>query len=145
MNQPTAQFYRVAVDNDFPYHIYGAQQDNTTVETSSRGNSGSITESDWHEVGGGESGWIAPDPTNSRFVYAGSYDGLLTRYDTRPAASANINAWPDNPMGSGVEAMKYRFQWSFPMLFSPNDPKAALRRRQRPARHHATKAIAGPS
>jgi photosystem II stability/assembly factor-like uncharacterized protein len=123
MNQPTGQFYRVSLDNDFPYHIYGAQQDNTTVETSSRGNSGSITESDWFEVGGGESGWIAPDPTNSRFVYAGSYDGLLTRYDHLTGGLRNINPWPDNPMGSGVEAMKYRMQWNFPLLFSPNDPK----------------------
>jgi photosystem II stability/assembly factor-like uncharacterized protein len=123
MNQPTAQFYRVALDNDFPYHIYGAQQDNTTVETSSRGNSGAITESDWHDVGGGESGWIAPDPTNSRFVFAGSYDGLLTRYDNLTGARTDVNPWPDNPMGSGVEAMKYRMQWSFPLLFSPNDPK----------------------
>ena len=123
MNQPTGQFYRVALDNDFPYHIYGSQQDNTTVETASRGNSGSITESDWWEVGGGESGWIAPDPTNSRFVYGGSYDGLLTRYDHLTGAERNINPWPDNPMGSGVEAMKYRMQWSFPLVFSPNDPK----------------------
>ena len=123
MNQPTGQFYRVALDNDFPYHIYGAQQDNTTVVTSSRGNTGSITESDWHEVGGGESGWIAPDPTNSRFVYAGSYDGLLTRYDHETGGLRDVNVWPDNPMGSGAEAMKYRFQWSFPLLFSPNDPK----------------------
>jgi photosystem II stability/assembly factor-like uncharacterized protein len=123
MNQPTAQFYRVITDNDFPYHIYGAQQDNTTVATSSRGNSGNITESDWYDVGGGESGWIAPDPTNSRFVYAGSYDGLLTRYDHLTGARSDINPWPDNPMGSGVEAMKYRMQWNFPLLFSPNDPK----------------------
>jgi WD40 repeat protein len=123
MNQPTGQFYRVALDNDFPYHIYGAQQDNTTVETSSRGNTGAITESDWHEVGGGESGWIAPDPTDTRFVYAGSYDGLLTRYDNRTGGLRNVTVWPDNPMGSGVEAMKYRFQWSFPLLFSTQDPK----------------------
>ncbi len=123
MNQPTAQFYRVALDNDFPYHIYGAQQDNTTVETSSRGNSGAITESDWHEVGGGESGWIAPDPADSRFVYAGSYDGLMTRYDSRTGGLRNVTVWPDNPMGSGVEVMKYRFQWSYPLLFSPHDPK----------------------
>ena len=123
MNQPTAQFYRVALDNDFPFHIYGAQQDNSTVETSSRGNSGAITESDWHEVGGGESGWIAPDPSDSRFVYAGSYDGLLTRYDNRTGGLRNVTVWPDNPMGSGVEAMKYRFQWSYPLLFSANDPK----------------------
>lgn len=120
-NQPTGQFYRVAVDNDFPYHIYGAQQDNTTVETLSRSNSGAITTSDWHEVGGGESGWIAPDPLNSNYVYAGSYDGLLTRYDNQTGSERDINAWPDNPMGSGVEAMKYRFQWSFPLMFSLHD------------------------
>ncbi len=123
MNQPTGQFYRVALDNDFPYHLYGSQQDNTSVETASRGNSGTVTESDWHPVGGGESGWIAPDPTNSRFVYGGSYDGLLTRYDHLTGGERNINPWPDNPMGSGVEAMKYRMQWTFPLLFSPNDPK----------------------
>ncbi|MGA8938807.1 MAG: hypothetical protein WB439_06555 [Acidobacteriaceae bacterium] len=123
MNQPTGQFYRVALDQDFPYHIYGAQQDSSTVEIDSRGNGGSINESDWHDVGGGESGWIAPDPTNSNIVYAGSYDGLLTRYDNRTGGLTDVTVWPDNPMGSGVEAMKYRFQWSFPLLFSPNDPK----------------------
>ena len=78
---------------------------------------------DWHDVGGGESGWIAPDPSNSRYVYAGSYDGLLTRYDHQTGRTAQYQRWPDNPMGSGVEAMKYRFQWNFPLLFSPNDPK----------------------
>jgi len=122
-NQPTGQFYRVAVDNDFPYHIYGAQQDNSTVATLSRSNAGAITERDWHDVGGGESGWIAPDPLDSNFVYAGSYDGLLTRLDTKSGTMRDVNAWPDNPMGSGVEAMKYRFQWSFPLLFSPHNPK----------------------
>ena len=122
-NQPTGQFYRVAVDNDFPYHIYGAQQDNSTVAILSRSNGGAITERDWHDVGGGESGWIAPDPLDSNFVYAGSYDGLLTRLDTKSGTMRDVNAWPDNPMGSGVEAMKYRFQWSFPLLFSPHNPK----------------------
>jgi photosystem II stability/assembly factor-like uncharacterized protein len=122
-NQPTGQFYRVALDNDFPYHIYGAQQDNSTVGTLSRSNGGAITERDWHDVGGGESGWIAPDPLDSNFIYAGSYDGLLTRFDTKTGSMRDINAWPDNPMGSGVEVMKYRFQWSFPMLFSPHNPK----------------------
>ena len=122
-NQPTAQFYRVAVDQDFPYNIYGAQQDNSTVRIASRGNGGNITEREWFDVGGGESGWIAPDPGNSNIVYAGSYDGLLTRYDHRTGATRNVTVWPDNPMGSGVEAMKYRFQWNFPLLFSPHDPK----------------------
>lgn len=124
MNQPTAQFYRVFADQDFPYHIYGAQQDNTTVRLTSRGNGGSITESDWHDAGGGESGWMAPDPRDSNIVYAGSYGGLLTRYDNRTGQLRNVNVWPDNPMGAGAEAMRYRFQWNFPLLFSPHDPKA---------------------
>ncbi len=89
---PRASSIAWRLDNDFPYHIYGAQQDNTTVETASAGNAGSITPSDWHDVGGGESGWIAPDPKDSRFVYAGSYDGLLTRYDDKTGGRcATIN------------------------------------------------------
>jgi hypothetical protein len=123
MNQPTAQFYRVALDNDFPYNIYGAQQDNSTVRTASRTAGAGIGEHDWYDVGGGESGWIAPDPANSEIVYAGSYDGLITRQDHRTGQVRNINAWPDNTMGYGVEAMKYRFQWSYPIAFSPHDPK----------------------
>ncbi len=122
MNQPTAQYYRVALDDDFPYGIYGAQQDNTTLKVKSRGNSGAITENDWHPVGGGESGWIAPDPKDSNIVYAGSYGGLLTRYDHRSGQVRTVNVWPDNPMGAGAEAMKFRFQWNFPLLFSPHDP-----------------------
>ena len=122
-NQPTAQFYRVALDDDFPYNIYGAQQDNSTVRTASRTAGGGITDHEWYDVGGGESGWIAPDPRDSQIVYAGSYDGLLTRQDHRTGQSRDINAWPDNTMGYGAEAMKYRFQWSYPIAFSPHDPK----------------------
>jgi photosystem II stability/assembly factor-like uncharacterized protein len=121
-NQPTAQFYRVALDNDFPYHAYGAQQDNSTVRITTRSDEGSIGARDWYDVGGGESGWLAPDPTNSEIVYAGSYDGLLTRYDHHSGQLRNVTVWPDNPMGSGAEAMKYRFQWTYPIVFSPNDP-----------------------
>jgi photosystem II stability/assembly factor-like uncharacterized protein len=120
--QPTAQFYRVALDNDFPYHAYGAQQDNSTVRIATRSDEGSIGVRDWYDVGGGESGWVVPDPKNSQIVYAGSYDGLLTRYDHRSGQLRNVTVWPDNPMGSGAEAMKYRFQWDYPLLFSPNDP-----------------------
>lgn len=79
-NQPTAQFYRVALDNDYPYHAYGAQQDNSTVRIATRGKS-KITERDWYDVGGGESGWIAPDLRNTNVVYAGSYGNLITRFD----------------------------------------------------------------
>ncbi|MBK9154682.1 MAG: glycosyl hydrolase [Chloracidobacterium sp.] len=119
-DQATAQFYRVAVDNDFPYNIYGAQQDNSTVKIPSRTNEATITERDWYDVGGGESGWIAPHPENSDIVFAGSYGGLLTRYDHKTRQLRNVNVYPDNPMGAGAEAMKYRFQWNFPILFSPH-------------------------
>lgn len=121
-NQPTAQFYRVALDSDYPYHVYGAQQDNSTVRIASRSDGRGIGERDWYDVGGGESGWIAPDPRNSQIVYAGSYDGLLTRYDHSTEQLRNITVWPDNPMGYGAEGMKYRFQWDFPLLFSQHEP-----------------------
>ncbi len=118
-DQPTAQFYRVALDNDFPYNIYGAQQDNSTVKIASRSADFAITDKDWYDIGGGESGWIAPHPENSDIIFAGSYDGLLTRYDRKAGQFRDINVYPDNPMGSGAEGAKYRFQWNFPLLFSP--------------------------
>jgi len=121
-NQATAQFYRVFADNQFPYIVYGAQQDNSTIRIASRGNGGVISEKDWWDVGGGESGWIAPDPKDSNIVYAGSYGGYLTRYDHRTGNTSRIDVWPDNPMGYGAEGMRYRFQWNFPLLFSPHDP-----------------------
>ena len=123
MNQPTSQFYRVTTDDHFPYRVYGAQQDNSTVRISSRGARGAITESDWEPTAGGESGHIAIDPSNNDIVYGGSYGGLLTRRDHRSGQVRNIHVWPDNPMGSGAGANKYRFQWNFPIFFSPHDPK----------------------
>ena len=119
-DQATAQFYRVTTDNDFPYHIYGAQQDNSTVKIPSRTADFAINETHWYDVGGGESGWIAPHPENSDIIFAGSYGGYLTRYDHRTKQQRNINVYPDNPMGAGAEAMKYRFQWNYPILFSPH-------------------------
>ncbi|MFN2578831.1 MAG: WD40/YVTN/BNR-like repeat-containing protein [Pyrinomonadaceae bacterium] len=121
-DQPTAQFYRVALDNDFPYHIYGAQQDNSTVRIASRTVEGGITASDWFDVGGGESGWIAPSPKDSEIIFAGSYDGLITRYDHRTGQLRDVNPYPNNPMGWGAGDIKYRFQWNFPIVFSPHDP-----------------------
>ncbi|HEY3028242.1 MAG TPA: hypothetical protein VGJ55_18995 [Pyrinomonadaceae bacterium] len=121
-DQPTAQFYRVALDNDFPYHVYGAQQDNSTVRISSRSTSSGITREDWFDVGGGESGWIAPSPKDSEIVFAGSYDGLITRYDHHTDQLRDVNPYPNNPMGWGADALKYRFQWNFPIVFSPHDP-----------------------
>ena len=121
-DQPTAQFYRVAIDNDFPYNIYGAQQDNSTVRIASRTMGNSIGTSNWFDVGGGESGWIAPSPKDSNIVYAGSYGGLTTRYDHRTGQERNISPYPNNPMGAGADVLKYRFQWNFPIVFSPHDP-----------------------
>jgi len=120
-DQPTAQFYRVALDNDFPYHIYGAQQDNSTVRIASRTTDFGIATSDWFDVGGGESGWIAPSPKDSEIIFAGSYDGLITRYDHRTGQLRDVNPYPNNPMGWGAGDIKYRFQWNFPIVFSPHE------------------------
>ena len=121
-DQPTAQFYRVALDNDFPYHVYGAQQDNSTVKIASRTTGFGITIRDWEETAGSESGWVQPHPKDSNIVFGGNYGGYLTRLDHRTGQERDINVWPDNPMGWGAEGMKYRFQWNFPILFSPHDP-----------------------
>lgn len=122
-NQPTAQFYRVTTDNHFPYRIYGAQQDNSTIRIWHRTFSGSISDRDWQETAGGESGFLAPDPDDPEIVYGGSYGGDLTRFDHRTRQSRSIDVWPDNAVGRGAEEMKYRFQWNFPILFSPHQPK----------------------
>ncbi|NVN16926.1 glycosyl hydrolase [Muricauda sp. HICW] len=121
-NQPTAQFYRVTTDNAFPYRIYVAQQDNSTLRINYRSDDGSIGEDDWEETAGGESAHIAVDPTNDDIVYGGSYGGLLTRVNHAKNTTRAINVWPDNPMGHGAEGMKYRFQWNFPIMFSKHDP-----------------------
>ena len=120
-DQATAQFYRVALDNDFPYHVYGAQQDNSTVKIVSRTTDSGIDRSDWYDVGGGESGWIAPYMKDTEIVFAGSYGGLITRYDHHSEQLRDVTAWPENPMGHGAADLRYRFQWNFPILFSPHD------------------------
>ncbi|QNM85528.1 glycosyl hydrolase [Polaribacter pectinis] len=123
MNQPTSQFYRVTTDNHFPYRILAAQQDNSTVRISHRTAGRFITESDWESTAGGESAHIAVDPLNDDIVYGGSYGGLLTRKNHKTGETRAINVWPDDPMGHGAEDFKYRFQWNFPIFFSPNNKK----------------------
>jgi len=122
-NQPTAQFYHVTTDNRFPYYIYGAQQDNSTVGIASASADGSIDRTDWYDVGGGESGYIAPDPTDPLIVYAGSYGGEITRHDQHTREEQAINPWPVNPIGWAAADVKHRFQWTEPIVFSPHDPK----------------------
>ncbi len=123
MNQPTAQFYRLTTDNHFPYRIYSAQQDNSTIRISHRTSGRFIGESDWQETAGGESAHIAVDPSNDDIVYGGSYGGFLTRVNHKTNETRAINVWPDDPMGHGAEDFKYRFQWNFPIFFSPNNKK----------------------
>jgi photosystem II stability/assembly factor-like uncharacterized protein len=120
-NQPTAQYYRVTTDDNFPYRIYGAQQDNSTQRIAHRTDGFSIGDRDWDVTAGGESGFLAVDPTDNEVVFGGSYDGLLVRKNHRTGEERNINAWPDNPMGHGAEGAKYRFQWNFPIFFSPHN------------------------
>jgi photosystem II stability/assembly factor-like uncharacterized protein len=122
-NQPTAQFYHVTTDNRFPYYLYGAQQDNSTVGIASASADGGIDRADWYDVGGGESGYIAPDPTDPQIVYAGSYGGDVTRFDHRTGETLAVNPWPVNPIGWAAADMKHRFQWTEPIVFSPHDPK----------------------
>ncbi|OGD38163.1 MAG: glycosyl hydrolase [Candidatus Aminicenantes bacterium RBG_19FT_COMBO_58_17] len=121
-NQPTAQFYHLAVDNRFPYWVYGAQQDNSTVRIASRTDGSGIGAPDWHGVGGGESGFVVPRPDNPDIVYAGSYSGLITRWDYRTRQERVITAWPEEPMGAGAAGLKYRYQWTAPIVVSRHDP-----------------------
>ena len=120
-NQPTAQYYRVTTDNSFPYRIYVAQQDNSTQRVRHRSLGYNISEDDWESTAGGESGHIAIDPNNNEIVYGGSYLGFLERRNHEKKTSRKINVWPITTLGEGAEAMKYRFNWNFPISFSKHD------------------------
>jgi photosystem II stability/assembly factor-like uncharacterized protein len=122
-NQPTAQFYRVSTDNDFPYRLLGGQQDNTAVRIRSRSALGSaIGGRDWEPTAGGESGHIAAKPDDPDIVVGGSYGGLLRVVNHRSGEQRSIDVWPDNPMGWGAAELRYRFQWNYPIHFSHHDP-----------------------
>ena len=113
---PTAQFYNVFTTAHVPYHVCGAQQDNSTACVPSTGG-GAL-----YEVGGGESGYIAPDPLDKDVFYAGSYGGLLTRTNVRTGERRAINVWPDNPMGFSSGDITERFQWTYPIVIAPTNP-----------------------
>jgi photosystem II stability/assembly factor-like uncharacterized protein len=112
---PTAQFYNVFVTGHTPYHVCGAQQDNSTACVPSGGGP-------FYTAGGCESGYIAPDPRDLDVFYAGCYGGMLTRHDRRTGQSRWVSVWPDNPMGHASSQIRERFQWTFPIVFSPIDP-----------------------
>jgi photosystem II stability/assembly factor-like uncharacterized protein len=119
---PISQFYHVSADTRQPYWVAGAMQDLGTAQGPSFSTTGEIALSDWHDVAGGEAGWVVSDPGDPNIVYAGEYLGIITRYDYRTRSARNVSAWPENPSGHGAEDMKYRFQWTAPIASSPHDP-----------------------
>ena len=121
-NQPTAQFYHVITDSATPYRVYGAQQDSGTVAIASRSDDGSIDRSDWYDVGGGEAGYIAPDPRDPEIVYAADYQGNITRYDRHIGQVKAITEQPELSDAHGAANLEHRFQWTAPVMISPHDP-----------------------
>jgi photosystem II stability/assembly factor-like uncharacterized protein len=123
LNQPTAQLYHVVADNDVPYRVYGSQQDNSAISIPSQSVHGAITEREWFEPGGGESGYIAVRPDDSNVRYAGDHRGRITRQDGRTGQQRVVDVWPEiGGMYEGAESLRYRFNWTFPLFTSPHDP-----------------------
>ncbi|MDH3648939.1 MAG: glycosyl hydrolase, partial [Saprospiraceae bacterium] len=120
-NQPTAQFYRVNADDRFPFYVYGGQQDNSTVAVPSAWTGNGIPYGEFYSVGGCESAYTAFDPADPRYVYAGCYQGIITKYDTELKVSKDIMAYPDLGLGQKPATMKYRFNWNAPILLSQHD------------------------
>jgi len=120
-NQPTAQFYHVAVDNAFPYHIYGAQQDNSNVGIASRTDSGVIGMQDWFPAGGGECGFVIPDPRDWHIIYSNS-EGYVSYYDKNREHGHDASVVPLDNSGHGAVDLAHRFQWVSPMVLSPHNP-----------------------
>ena len=121
-NQPTVQFYRVAVDHQYPYRVYGGQQDNSSLSVASAA-AGGIGMEDTYPVGGCESAFTGFDPDNPRFIYAGCYMGLVTEYDHQIGAARDIKVYPTMPAALRADEMKYRFNWSAPIFVSRHNPQ----------------------
>jgi photosystem II stability/assembly factor-like uncharacterized protein len=122
-NQATAELYRVAVDHQFPYRLYGAQQDNSTVSVPSKVPPSVISDFEReYQVGGCESGHIAVDPRDPNITYSGCFGGSINRYDVRTGQAREILAYPQNQMAQRVGDLRYRFQWNAPIRLSPHDP-----------------------
>ena len=123
-NQPTAEMYHVAVDDAFPYRVYGAQQDNTTISIPSRTATGAITMASAYEVGGGESGYIAVKPNDRDIIYATNHLGTVTRMDRRSGQTQNVAVWPVMSRGAAATTLRYRFNWTTPVVVSRFAPHA---------------------
>jgi photosystem II stability/assembly factor-like uncharacterized protein len=130
-NQPTAQFYHVITDTRTPYYIYGSQQDNSSVAIASRSDDDAIGRADWYAVGGGEAGYIAPYPPDPNIVYAGEYQGTITRFDKRTGQVKRVGVQPEISDGGGAASVEHRFQWTAPILISPHDPNTVYHAAER--------------
>jgi photosystem II stability/assembly factor-like uncharacterized protein len=120
-NQPTAQLYHVITDNQFPYVVYGAQQDSGSAAVPSRTDHGQITPRDWFPAGGSESGYIAPDPKDPNIIYLSGTYGTVARYNRVTGFSQDVTPWPVPTSGSEINQRKYRDPWTPVLIFSPAD------------------------
>ena len=120
-NQPTSEMYRVTVDQRFPYHIYGCQQDNSCVAIPSRTSSSGIGWGDWYVIGGCESGHVAVDPRDPNVTYSGCYGGQIGRYDHSTDQEREITDYPQVAIGQAARDLRYRFQWNAPIRISPHN------------------------
>ncbi|MCP4898224.1 MAG: glycosyl hydrolase [bacterium] len=122
-NQPTAEVYRLTVDDQQPYWLYGGQQDNSAIAIPSRTADGGIARQHWYAPAGCESATVAIDPRNPKITYGGCYGGSIGRYDHELGHQQQIMAWPQMAVGQKAEDLRYRFQWNAPIRLSPHDPK----------------------
>jgi photosystem II stability/assembly factor-like uncharacterized protein len=121
LNQPTAQFYHVSVDQRFPYYVYGAQQDNTSIAIASMDDEGAIVERDWYDVFSGECGFVIADPRDADIVYATS-ENFVGRFNMHTMQLRTISVWPIDASGHAAKDLEHRFNWTSPLMMSPFDP-----------------------
>ncbi len=122
LNQPTSEFYRITVDNQFPYRLYAGQQDNTTISVPSRPTRSLTSLGNWIGVGGGESADVAVHPSNPEIIYAGTYSGEITYVNLASGEMRQVTPYPHYTEGTAQRDLKYRFQWNYPLFVSVHDP-----------------------
>ncbi|MDB5417890.1 MAG: hypothetical protein JWP50_1309, partial [Phenylobacterium sp.] len=120
-NQPTGQFYHVAVGGSFPYWVYGAQQDNSNLAVASYDDEGVIGPRDWFPAGGGESGFVVPDPRDPKIIYSDA-ENQIVRYNKATGVDQDISPWPIDNSGHPASELAHRFNWTSPLMLSPHDP-----------------------
>ncbi len=121
-NQATSQFYRVITDNLVPYHVYGGQQDNTSVAIASRTHDDGIDWKDWYAVSGCESAYLAFDPNNPEFIYGGCYQGIIEKWVRASREAKPIQEYPELGLSKVPKDFKFRYNWNAPIISSPHDP-----------------------